>query len=507
MVHRPPTYGMAPPLPRTSFSFPIIVAAFFFSVSGAALAQKTGAHPVLAAVPADAILVIHGTPPPSSPARSGSQPAAANPADALATLAGMLNVAGMISGQGQVFADLAGWLPLFARNEFAVAMLDATATAVPASAAESQPSLRLDQLQIGIVLRTGGRNEDVAAALNRLVGKYTNNELARLTPVRAGRFEGQSLRDSRLPGWAVWEWCEMDDLFVIAFGARSLERMAGAIDAPRRSLQTDAWYERAHAACGGSADWFEVYLNHQQAEKRLPEELLQRVRAVRAALDSDGVARDLWAIRTSGRIWSIDRFERTGERDRVHRYGRDEAGIGAYRRFVPPGAKHFAVLDAPLRTLVETLPRAILAAQSERGAAAMRRWWKRTEADLGVDIDGEIVDRLGNEVILFDYPPHPLGIPLALTLAVPIRDAARVRKALGAAFDAWERRLSRHGTTPFFRASVQKTDDGLWYIQAGIAGPAAAVTEQFIVISWSPQALREVLPFFAGEPRGAAPPP
>lgn len=470
-------------------------------------AESPPLRPVLTAVPADAILVIHGTPPPIGTASAGSQPTTANSTDALATLAGMLNVAGLISGQGQLFADLAGWLPLFARNEFAVALLDATASATPSSGPDTQPSLRLDQLQLGIILRTGGQNQDVAAALNRLIGKYTNNELARLNPVRIGRFAGQSLRDSRLPGWAVWEWAEMENLFVIALGAGSLERMARAFESPQRSLLNDDWYERAHAACGGAAAWFEVYLNHRQAETRLPEELLQRVRAVRAALDSDGVERDLWAIRTSGRIWSIDRFERTGERDGVRRFGRDESGMAAYRRLIPPDAKHFAVLNAPLRTLVETIPRAVLAAQSQRGAEAMRRWWKRTEADLGVDIDGEIVDRLGGEVILFDYPPHPLGIPLALTVAVPIRDSAQVRKALGAAFDAWERRLSRHGTTPLFRASVQKTDDGMWFIQAGIVGPATAVTDHFIVISWSPQALREVLPFFTGPTSAAAPPP
>lgn len=458
-------------------------------------------HPVLAAIPADAILVIHGTPPPLSRPAAGSQPAAP---DALATIAGMLNVAGLLSGQGQVFADLAGWLPLFARNEFAVALLDATATAAPPSATTSQPSLRLDQLQLGVVIRTGGDNREVAAALNGLVSKYTNNELARLAPVRAGPFDGQSLGDSRLPGWAVWEWAEMHDLFVIAFGAGTLNRMAGAITAPRLSLEQDAWYARAHAACGGPSAWFEIYLNHRQAETRLPEELLQRVRAVRAALDSDAVARDLWAIRTSGRIWSIDRYERTGNLDSAHRFGRDGAAVNGYLRFIPPGARHFAILNAPLRTLVETIPRAILAAQSERGAAAMRRWWKRTEADLGVDIDGEIVDRLGNEVILFDYPPHPLGIPLALTIAVPIRDSEQVRKAIGAAFDAWERRLSRRGISPLFRASIQKTDDGMWYIQAGIVGPATAVTDGFIVISWSPQALREVLPFFTRLPAASA---
>jgi len=511
---------MPPPLPLDRKTTPVL-AALIGAVfcAGALAADARPSESVLSAIPSQAILVIHGTPPRQS-TQPGTQPAAPGSAEAIETLAGLLNVAGLVSGQGQLFADLAGWLPLFARHEFVVALIDATASATasasdagpatqsaPAGDPDSQPSIRLDQLQLGIVIRTGGKNTDVAAALNRLVSKYTNNELARLSAVRAGRFEGQALRDSRLPGWAVWEWCEMDDFFVIALGAGCLERVADSVEAPRKSLAGDDWYKRAHAACGGSAAWFEVYLNHHQAETRLPEELLKRVRAVRAALDSDAVERDLWALRTAGRIWSIDRFERSDGQDRVHRYGRDDAEAAPYRSLIPPGARHFAVLDAPIRTLVEAIPRAVLAAQSERGAAAMRRWWKRTEADLGVDIDGEIVNRLGNEVLLFDYPPHPLGIPLALTIAVPIRDATQVRRALGAAFDAWERRLSRHGNSPLFRASVQKTDDGLWYIQAGIVGPAAAVTDRFIVISWSPQALREALTFLAGTTSGSAPPP
>src|SRR5262249_46040354 len=136
---------------------------------------------------------------------------------------------------------------------------------------------------------------------------------------------------------------------------------------------------------------------------------------------------------------------------------------------------------------------AILAAQKEGKAEAMRRWWTGMEAERGLDVDGEILPRLGNELIVFDYPPHPLGIPLALTLAAPIRGPGRVRRAIEAACTAWARRLNENQPSPLLSISVQQAEDGVWYLQAGIVGPALKVTDDAIVLSWSPQALREAL--------------
>lgn len=53
------------------------------------------------------------------------------------------------------------------------------------------------------------------------------------------------------------------------------------------------------------------------------------------------------------------------------------------------------------------------------------------------------------------------------------------------------------------RVSVKRDDEGIWYIQAAIPGPALKVTDRYLVISWSPQALRDALRFIEPEKKAA----
>ncbi len=67
---------------------------------------------------------------------------------------------------------------------------------------------------------------------------------------------------------------------------------------------------------------------------------------------------------------------------------------------------------------------------------------------------------------------------------------------------AWSKYLDQRAEQSghqLLRVKVRHDADGLWYLQAGILGPAMKVTEGYIVFSWSPQALRDALAFI--EPR------
>ena len=51
------------------------------------------------------------------------------------------------------------------------------------------------------------------------------------------------------------------------------------------------------------------------------------------------------------------------------------------------------------------------------------------------------------------------------------------------------------GEPGWFDWQLKHDPDGVWYLQAGIYGPALAVTEQWIVISYSPVAVRQNLAY------------
>jgi hypothetical protein len=124
--------------------------------------------------------------------------------------------------------------------------------------------------------------------------------------------------------------------------------------------------------------------------------------------------------------------------------------------------------------------------------------------------------------VLHNDPPHPLQIPLAVTLLFEIKDEpATVRQTLDGLCRAWQKILEtgwndkkaesksaagQSASRPVKRpgqsgVSLVREDDGLWYIRfgtggpawLGLAGPAWTVTDRFIVASWSPMALREYL--------------
>jgi hypothetical protein len=98
--------------------------------------------------------------------------------------------------------------------------------------------------------------------------------------------------------------------------------------------------------------------------------------------------------------------------------------------------------------------------------------------------------------VLFDYPPHPLEIPFALTVAIEIDDPKAVRTAIDALLESWGRYLderAERNKTTLVRLKVKRAEDGVWFLQAGILGPALKVTERYVVLSWSPEALRAAL--------------
>ncbi len=454
---------------------------------------------VLGAIPADAVVVLTGRPlrELESPTSAPSTGPAGGPDATIDAVLAVLSTSGVLSGQGQIFADIAGCLPLLARHEFALALLDISGTAPPStSPTASQPSFRLEQLQAVLVLRTHGRNDAVLTTLNRIISRYTNDAVATLTTQPVGPYEVQRLRDRRAPDWAVCEWMTTDNLFIVTYGAGAMQHVVAAFSGDSAALAADPWFRSAQVRCDALRGWVSITLNHRQAEQRLPDVTLARLRAVMGSFGNTGDDRELWIVGLDGREWTLRRICRRGLRDIFADYTPHRAGDRALRERIPAGAKHYAILRLPLRRLIENAAAAVLAAQRQTRADAMRRWWAATESDSGVDIDAEILPRLGNELILFDYPPHPLRVPFALTLAVPIREPERVRAAVDAACTAWSRYLQSKKSSPLLAMSINRADDGLWFLQAGIVGPALKVTDRFIVLSWSPQALREALARF-----------
>lgn len=433
---------------------------------------------------------------------------AANPATTIATILAFLNAGGLIPDEGQIFADIATALPLLGAHEHALVLLDASSrvvrrdSAVPG--APEEKSLRLKHLEAFILLRTDGANQVVLEHVNRIVGRYTNRDDAKLEKLDANGVRYQRLIDSRMPDWAVWEWGEVGEFYALCFGKGSFSKVASAYRGDSKSLSKDGWYARKSAELVTDKTLAHWFIGFDRLKKRLGEISEVRLERVLAELEATDITRDMWVVGLHGRALSWTRCYEKGGDNVVRRYSEPAAYSNEQLELVPNAARHYAILNIPSRWLIENVPQAWVAAGSQQRIDEWKRIWNGLESKTGMDLSANLTDHLGDQIIMFDYPVHPLEIPFAMTIAIEIKDERQVRAALDAVIAAWSQYLkemgARNSSNKLARVNVIHAEDGVWYLQAGILGPAIKVTGKYIVISWSPEALRQALKAMKMEP-------
>lgn len=493
-----------------------------FTLGGIWLAM-IAVHPCLGAnrpitdlVPADSLVAYMAKPQGRADEAGEQQGSGTKGAGAsVATLLSLLNASGLIPDQGQVYADIAAALPLLGRYEHALVLLDASSRRVrqPGKGPDdpARISFRLKHMQAAVVFRTHGDHSVVLKQLNRIVGRYTNKQVAALTTENLLGHEFRRLTDQRMPGWAVWEWGRLGEFSVVCFGQGAYQRIAELFAGGSPSLTQDAWFRSATTHTRGESAIAQCFIGFDRLQARMSEVASDRVKQVLDALGAAGITRDLWTIAFEGRALSWRRCYRRGAEDVVHRYSDPANQPPHHRSIVPDAARHFAIIHAPTFWLVDNLPKAWLASQSPRNAQKWQRIWKGLEEETHIDFDERLVKHVKGSIVVFDYPPHPLDIPLAWTLAIEIDDHGDVKKSIEALLAAWgqylDERAERSDTT-LLRIKVKKTQDDIWHLQAaGILGPALRVANRYVVISWSPQALRDALIFVEPSLKAATQPP
>ncbi len=493
-------------------------ALWFIGLTAAAApaVARAGERSITSLVPADALVMYCAKPytwldQPIGESAGTTQPSGT--AASIASIVSMLNTAGLIPAEGQVFADIAGALPLLAQFEHAMVLLDVSSRIVEqpkdpggkADEAETEVSLRLRNMQAAVIFRTQGRHQAVVDQLRRVIGRYTNNEVAKL---EKGTVEGVAidrLVDSRLPGWAVWEWGGVGEFFVISFGSDAFAKVASTAAGKKPAMLQDEWYRTAFKRTHGErafAHWLIAFMRLEQA---LGPQAGGRFEAVTRALQAAELDRDLWTIGADDKRLSCHRCYQKAGKDVVQSYSDPQAFSEDHLRIVPKEAEHVAVISVPTSWLVDNVPRGWLAAQSVSNVQKWRRAWRQLERDSGIDIGGNLISHFGQTIVLYDYPPHPLKIPFAFTLAIEIDDAKAVKAATDALLDAWTRYLderAERNKTTLMRIKVRRDPDNVWYLQAGILGPAMKVMDRYVLISWSPQSLRECVEYI--ERRGTS---
>jgi hypothetical protein len=360
-----------------------------------------------------------------------------------------------------------------------------------------------------LIIRThDGVNGKIERRIQHLLNVFTNDEHSKIT--RRSR-EGEvrdglenppqtlaggvvfSLRDRRLPSWAVIKWGAVGEYYVVGFGDGSFRRVADAVDDAKLSLGANRWFQQAFAKAGGGRASVVAYVRFDRLRQEGDASLANKIRRVQSSLQLAGVERGFWTFGYDGRAVEANGF--------VLRPGRDELVPIAGTRFlsaiggsvIPDRASRYAVIDCNPPTVLRGFRDAYLASRSPVAQEKSRTFWRGMEAGAGVAIEQDIFSHLTRPVVIHDDPRHALRLPFMWTILFRIDgDPDILRRNIDKLLAFAQMEYGDACTIPLHRDA-----EGMWYSHLGIIAPALAVTDRWVIISHSPGAVRRNIEFLS----------
>jgi len=432
------------------------------------------------AVPADSVAVILNAGPLSGQPGSDLRITVDLAANLLARASGI----GLLS---RVDTDTRAWieslatLPVVLQHPHALVLLDLSAVALP------DGGHRLAGLRAALILNTGGPDAAMERRIQHFLSTYTNSEDATLS--REDRAGGPlfSLRDRRLPSWAVIQWGRFDDRYVVSIGEGAMAEVLETIVDRTHSLGADEWFARAFAGLDGTVASAGCYIRFDTLYHGADRVFAMKIDGVRSALNLDTTERGLWTMRYRDRAVELTGFLRRNGRNELAPIATARFPFGVSKKVVPDQATGYTVIKTPPRRLFHGLCNAYLASRSDEQQAKSRAYWRGVERTAGVVVDRDILPHLAAPIIIHNHPKHMLRLPFAWTALTRVAgDANVLRQNVDKLLEA--------AAATFFSNVVPKLrrhPDGIWSIDLGISGPALAVTDGWLILSFSPNAVRE----------------
>lgn len=435
-------------------------------------------------IPLDNLLCWKGLPIPD--ADKGADPS---------SLAVLLDLFGRISNnplgpKEQLSLRIFETLGVAVRHPFAVSLIDAEAKTLGKDGSGS----KVDRLAIAAVVKTGGNSKPFVDIIQKTVRGMTDAGVASLEKKTAGKWAYQVLRDSRLPPWCVIAWGELDDHYVMTLGDGVWPLVASVAAGETPSVGADAWFDRIRKQ-QAEEPLIEVMVSAKRIRERLDPFVGGRATAFFRAWKTEHTDRAHWAIGFEGSAVYCVVNSRAGAASKRMVYAHPSFREQRFAKVIPEDA-HYAVYRVRVANFLPRLISSYYATRDEGDRKVASDLWAKIQAELGIDAKRDALDNLGNHIVLHNYPQHPLHLPLAFTTLIEIRqEPEKVRKTLDTLCEAWRDGLDKAATESGKVHAMQiHRDNDIWFIQFGpVAGLAWTFTDNFIVTSWSPKALRDYI--------------
>jgi hypothetical protein len=454
-----------------------------------------GADALMAVVPSDAAVAVTLV-----PRRIGDRdtgPGGVALVGYLLQQAGQLGATAHLDTTARIVADVLGSVPAVSNFPTSVCLLEARARPLPSG------GNRLAGLRGAAVFRTGGRNASIAKRIQELLDLYTDQENSKIRKRGEGEEAVFTLVDFRFPDWLVVQWGAIGPWYVVSVGRGAFDEVAGSIREPAGSLASDSWYVAARGRSPGPGTFLRIYVNVDRLRSQLGPVMTGTPDRVVSAVGLGGLQKGLWTVGRSGRFVDIDCVQRRHGDDRFVPITVPVSRHIGFQDVIPDQATSCTVLDLAGRDLILGVRDGWLASRSE---STRERWgllWDRHVADPGWSVHDDFLHHLGDRVVLHNDPKHPLGIPLLCTILIEIDGSS---EAVQDSIDRLMAALQHYFTPrpddpdhPTESPPLRRASDGVWYVQAGLLGPALAVTPRWIVISYAPAAVRKSVRFLTAD--------
>ncbi len=458
-------------------------------------------------VPADAMAVVAGRPlvhlAPATTSAATSQPESQGFLQQILFVAMQLKI---LPPEARTLGDIAGCMPLLGRYPYAFVLFDITAKPLP------RGGHRLAQMQAAMVFHTDGDHKPVIQRIRQLLAAYANDEVSRLETIPSGAGTRYRLIDSRLPDWAVIEWGAIGRQFVVSIGPGAFDRMLAVHDNNAPSLASDPWYAGACGRAGVHRAFFECSASVGRMRARLSEVLGDLPARVLRSVGGEKLDRIVLLVGTQERAVTGHVVANAEGMDHHIVLSEPVPPGDPLAAMIPAGIRRYGFARQPVAVWFRGIRDAFLASQGDSTTDALSDKWAALEEQFGFSVERDFFGHLGNRLIVHDYPLHPLHIPLLWTYLIETDgDEEAVRRGVDGLFRAWQATMAKKaGTQPAggLTPQIRRTQDGIWFIQLGLAGPAVKVTPRWIIVGFSPEAVRQNLRYLPGAAsRSAVEPP
>ncbi|MDX2200683.1 MAG: hypothetical protein SF069_17130 [Phycisphaerae bacterium] len=409
-------------------------------------------------------------------------------------LAALMNVLPQLVGNSMKPGDMIGMRITEAffyatRYPYSLVLLDAAAKPIP----NRPDSLRIDGLKGAAIVRTAGASGKFASILQQTLERVTSEKTATLVEREVHGFKYKELADSRLDPDEVVAWGEIGPHFVLTFGEGVFQQIAACAAGEQRSMKSDEWIEKARTSRAANT-YVDLIFDPMRIRKQLDPHVSNAATEFFAAWDAQNVQRSHWSFGIEGKaMFCVANYLIDGETyERV--YARAQPADAAIMATIPKDT-NYAVYELPVGRFIGRFIGGLTATRDAKVKAEITTNWERLQSEGKFDGQRDILDHLGERIVIHKYPLHPLRIPVLTTTLIEIRDNPKeVARAVDALFTGWTNIVSEKIDKGIVMpATLTRDSDGIWFLNLGLAGPAWVVTDKYVVTSWSPSALRDYL--------------